>query len=147
MPAQPRSPISIATEALQARRVFGDPYEVGGITVIPVARITGGGGGAGANGSITRAESSERGGDADAGGVGLLARPIGVYVVRGDSAQSATVEWKPVIDVTRLAQGGQALLGLALLVWAWRRRPRRACTRKALRPGAAPAAPRRCRRG
>lgn len=117
MTAQHRSPITIATEAFQARRVFGDPYEAGGATIIPVARMSGGGGGAGANGSITRSESSERDGDADAGGFGIHARPIGVYVVRESS-----VEWHPVIDLTRYVVGGQILTGLALILWAWRRR-------------------------
>ncbi len=33
--------------------------------------------------------------------------PIGVYEVRGDH-----LEWKPTIDVTRLARGGQVLGGI-----------------------------------
>ena len=35
-------------DALTVRRVFGDPYEKDGITVIPTARLTGGAGGGGA---------------------------------------------------------------------------------------------------
>jgi hypothetical protein len=52
----------------------------------------------------------------------LQARPVGVYQVRGGE-----VVWKPAIDVTRLAKGGQALAALVtvcltLIVIARRRR-------------------------
>jgi uncharacterized spore protein YtfJ len=92
-------------DALTIGRVFGDPYEVDGLTVIPVARVTGGaGGGAG--------ESSE--GDTPGAGFGtafgMEARGIGVYQVR-----DGEVTWKPAVDVTRIAKGGQVLTGIALV--------------------------------
>jgi uncharacterized spore protein YtfJ len=102
---------------LSVRRVFGEPYELDGCTVIPVARVVGGAGGGGGEGN--------KQGDSGTGfgtGFGLQARPVGVYQVRdGD------VVWKPAIDVTRLAKGGQALAGLVavcITLIAIARRPR-----------------------
>ena len=89
-------------ETLAVRRVFGDPYELDGCTVIPVARVMGGAGGGGGEGN--------RAGDSGGGfgtGFGLEARPVGVYQVRGGE-----VVWKPAIDATRLAKGGQVLAGV-----------------------------------
>ena len=89
-------------DTLSVRRVFGDAYELDGCIVIPVARVVGGGGGGGGEGN--------RKGDSGGGfgtGFGLHARPVGVYQVRGGE-----VVWKPAIDATRLAKGGQALAGL-----------------------------------
>ena len=55
-------------------------------------------------------------------GFGLQARPVGVYQVR-----DGEVVWKPAIDVTRLAKGGQALAALfavCITLIAIARRPR-----------------------
>ena len=38
-------------DALNVRRVFGDAYEVDGVTVIPVAKVAGGAGGGGGQGT------------------------------------------------------------------------------------------------
>ena len=90
------------------RQVFGDPYERDGALVVPVAHIRGGGGG----GSGTQEGSGDtRGGSGWGGGVGVDARPVGVYVIRGDE-----VEFKPAVDVTRIVVGGQMVAIVALLV-------------------------------
>ena len=86
-------------DTLSVRRVFGDPYEVDGCTVIPVAKVAGGAGGGGGEGN-KEGESGTGFGT----GFGLQARPVGVYQVR-----DGEVVWKPAIDVTRLAKGGQVL--------------------------------------
>jgi hypothetical protein len=80
--------------------VFSDPYERDGVTVLPVASVIGGGGG---------------GGDAEGAagtGYGVLARPIGAYVIR-----NGEVEWRPAIDRTVLivTAGAVAIAGLRLL--------------------------------
>jgi uncharacterized spore protein YtfJ len=93
-------------EALTARRVFGEAYELDGVTVIPVARVVGGGGGGGGEGT----GPEEAGGRGFGTGFGIRATPVGLYEVRDGS-----VEWKPTIDVTRLARGGQILGGLAIV--------------------------------
>jgi uncharacterized spore protein YtfJ len=91
-----------ARDAATVSRVFGDPYEKGGVTFIPVARVAGGAGG----GSGTDGES-EGGG----GGYGSRARPVGAYVIKDDE-----VTWLPAIDVTFIAFVGQIIAIVALLV-------------------------------
>ena len=92
-------------DTISVRRVFGDPYELDGCMVIPVAKVAGGAGGGGGEGN--------KDGEAGTGfgtGFGLQARPVGVYQVR-----DGEVVWKPAVDVTRLAKGGQALAALIAL--------------------------------
>ena len=86
-------------DTLSVRRVFGDAYEADGCTVIPVATVAGGGGGGGGEGN-KEGESGTGFGT----GFGLQARAIGVYQVR-----DGEVVWKPAVDVTRLARGGQVV--------------------------------------
>jgi uncharacterized spore protein YtfJ len=89
-------------DTLSVRRVFGDAYEVDGCTIIPVATVAGGAGGGGGEG--------EKAGDSGTGfgtGFGMQVRAVGVYQVR-----DGEVVWKPAIDATRLARGGQALAAL-----------------------------------
>jgi uncharacterized spore protein YtfJ len=101
--------ISKARDAITVKRVYGDPYERNGVTLIPAAAVGGGAGG----GSGEGPEQGQSGGGA---GFGLGARPIGAYVVDGNQ-----VRWVPARDVNRIAQ--QALLVAALaLLWALRRR-------------------------
>ena len=108
-----------ARDAISVKRVYGDPYEKNGLTVIPAATVRGGGGG----GSGPE-ESSESGGG---GGFGLVARPSGAWIV-----ENGDVTWKPAIDVNRIVLGGQIVaatailtLGRILLARARRERPSR----------------------
>jgi uncharacterized spore protein YtfJ len=87
------------------RRVFGDPIEKDGVTIIPVAHVAGGGGGG--TGPSDEAIDAE----ASGGGFGGMARPAGVYVVRADS-----VEWQPALDITLLGMAGIALSALITVV-------------------------------
>lgn len=87
-----------ARDAITVRRVYGDPVERDGVTVIPAASVRGGGGGGG--------DDTNNGG----GGFGLAARPVGAYVIRGEE-----VEWKPALDAQRLLLAAAALAGLVLL--------------------------------
>lgn len=93
-------------DAISVRRVFGDPYDLNGVSVIPVARVAGGGGGGGGEGSA----NDDQTGSGFGTGFGLQARPVGVYEVR-----DGEVAWKPAVDVTRLAKGGQLLAGFIAL--------------------------------
>jgi len=90
-------------EAMTVKGVFGEPYELDGVTVIPVAKVSGGGGGGAGEGN----GPDEEGGKGFGTGFGINASPVGVYEVR-----DGTVEWKPAIDVNRLARGGQVLAGI-----------------------------------
>lgn len=85
-------------DQLGIRRVFGEPIERDGITVVPVAvAIGGGGGGTGPD---------EQG---SGGGIGGMVRGIGVYAV-----SNGQVRFVPAIDTTALAAMGVLLAGLLL---------------------------------
>jgi uncharacterized spore protein YtfJ len=89
-----------AREAITVKRVYGDPIERDGVTIIPAADVRGGGGGGG--------DANNNGG----GGFGVSARPVGVYIVRdGD------VRWEPAFDQSRVALMGTftAIIGLLVL--------------------------------
>jgi uncharacterized spore protein YtfJ len=88
-----------AREAMTVKRVYGDPIEREGLTILPAAVVRGGGGGGG--------DAQNNGG----GGFGLSAHPVGVYVVKGGE-----VEWEPAVDVNRLSMMGIFAGIVALLV-------------------------------
>lgn len=83
-----------AREAISVRRVYGEPVEAEGVTVVPAAIVVGGGGGGG--------DADDNGG----GGFGLMARPVGAWVIR-----EGEVSWRPALDLTLLA----AISSIALL--------------------------------
>jgi len=94
--------ISSARDTMTVRRVFGEPYERDGVTIIPAARIAGGGGG-GSGGDA-------QGGQGMGGGFGLSAMPVGAYVIK-----DGKVTWLPAVDVNRLIMGGQ-IFGIVLVL-------------------------------
>jgi hypothetical protein len=88
-----------AGEGLTAKRVFGEPYEKNGLTIITAARLAGGGGG------------GENPHDKGAGGgFGGVTTPSGAYVIEGN-----TVTWKPAVDVNRIVLGMQLLAALGIV--------------------------------
>lgn len=90
--------IDQAREAITVRRVYGDPYQEDGVTVIPAAHVMGGGGGGG--------DTQGNGG----GGFGVSAKPAGAWVVKdGD------VQWRPALDLNRVIFMGQLVAIVALL--------------------------------
>ena len=93
-----------AMEQVSVGRVFGAPINQDGLTLVPVAKI-GGGGGAGGG--------TEPAGDAtgSGGGFGLAAKPLGVFVI-----SNGKVRWRPAIDVNKIILGGQIVAVTALLV-------------------------------
>jgi uncharacterized spore protein YtfJ len=95
--------IAQARDTLTVKRVFGEPYEKDGVTVIPAARVQGGaGGGSG--------EDPDRQGRGSGSGFGVIARPVGAFVIRdGD------LSWRPAVDVNRIILGGQVVVVIALL--------------------------------
>jgi uncharacterized spore protein YtfJ len=103
-------------DLLSVRQVFGEPVRQDGVTVIPVARVLGGGGGGSGSGptpprgrepEVTGARDEASG---SGGGLGGQVKPLGVYVLRGTE-----VTWQPVLDLQRIILGGQALGALAVL--------------------------------
>ena len=95
--------ITQARDALTVKRVFGDPYEKDGVTLIPAARVHGGAGGGGG-------EGPDREGKGSGSGFGLSARPVGAFVMR-----EGNVTWRPAVDVNRVVLGGQIVAVVALL--------------------------------
>ncbi|HET8660021.1 MAG TPA: spore germination protein GerW family protein [Micromonosporaceae bacterium] len=90
-----------------AGKVFGEPIYQDGLTVLPVAKVTGGGGGGGGQGPAETGQDTHGSG----GGFGLSARPLGVFVIKDGS-----VSWRPAVDVNKVVLGGQLVALTALLV-------------------------------
>jgi hypothetical protein len=101
----PRLSVSLA-----AKRVYSEPVQHDGVTIITAAAIRGGGG---VREGAQQAEGR--------GGMGLQARPVGAYVIRGGE-----VKWKPAFDLSRAVFRGQVVAFTALLVFAWLRTRSRA---------------------
>lgn len=90
--------IATAREGMSVRRVYGEPYEKDGVTVIASATISGGAGGGGGH--------DKDGQEGEGGGFGVQARPAGVYVIK-----SGRVRWLPAVDVNRVV----GVLGVVLV--------------------------------
>jgi len=89
-----------ARDSITVKRVFAEPYEKDGITVIAAAAIGGAGGGGGGH--------DEKGQEGQGAGFGMGARPAGAYVIKGGD-----VAWRPAVDVNRLG----TMLGLVLITF------------------------------
>jgi uncharacterized spore protein YtfJ len=74
-------------DAMTVKRVYGDAVQSDGVTLVPAAVVRGGAGGGG--------EGGPQGGGG--GGFGIVARPIGAYVIRDGS-----VSWRPAVDLNRV---------------------------------------------
>jgi uncharacterized spore protein YtfJ len=97
--------IERAKDTMTVRRVFGDPVEKDGVTIVPAARVQGGAGGG-------RGEGPEGEGSGMGTGFGINARPAGAFVIKGED-----VQWRPAIDVNKVIMGAQ-LVAIAALVLA-----------------------------
>jgi uncharacterized spore protein YtfJ len=95
--------IAQARDTLTVKRVFGEPYEKDGVTIIPAARVLGGAGGGGGEDQHGQAKGS-------GSGFGMIARPVGALVIR-----DGQLSWQPAVDVTRIVLGGQVVAIVALL--------------------------------
>jgi uncharacterized spore protein YtfJ len=93
-------------EQATVKTVFGEPIRADGRTLVPVARVTYGFGfGLGRN--QEKDEGEEEAGEGGGGGGGASVRPMAVLEI----TDAGTVV-RPIVDVTRLA-----LAGLALVAW------------------------------
>ncbi|HEX7304713.1 spore germination protein GerW family protein [Lentzea sp.] len=95
--------IAKSRDALEAKRVYTEPYEKDGITVIAAAAVAGGAGGG--NGR------DDKGQEGEGSGFGLNAKPVGAFVVK-----NGEVRWEPAIDVNRLVVTVGAVAIAALFV-------------------------------
>jgi uncharacterized spore protein YtfJ len=88
--------VTSARDMLSVRRVYAEPFEKDGVTVIPAASVAGGGGGGEGH--------DEKGGHGQGGGFGLGARPVGAYVVK-----AGEVRWVPAVDVNHVVTAVSAV--------------------------------------
>ena len=101
----PQLVLQSAQDAMTVRRVFGEPIQAEGVTILPVAVVGGGGGGGrGQDGGV---------------GYGMGVRPAGVYVIRNGRAT-----WRPAVNVNLIVAGGQlvaiaALFALRPILTRW----------------------------
>lgn len=96
--------VSQFQEKATVKTVFGEPYQVDGRTLIPVANVRymfGMGMGRGIS------QKQEGSGEGGGGGGGMTIRPVAVLEVSGQETKV-----KPIPDTTRLA-----LAGMALVAW------------------------------
>jgi uncharacterized spore protein YtfJ len=105
--------VSGVRDAISVKRIFGEPYEKDGVTIIPVAAVGGGGGGGGDN--------QGNGGS----GFGIGGRPVGAYVIK-----DGQVRWEPAIDVARMATIAVVALLVLRGMLPWRSRRRRRARKK-----------------
>ncbi|MEU0880509.1 spore germination protein GerW family protein [Lentzea sp. NPDC005914] len=97
--------IASVKDSMEAKKVYAEPYEKNGITVIAAASVSGGtGGGSGRD---------EKGQEGEGGGFGTAAKPTGAYVIKGDD-----VRWVPAVDVNRLIATIGAVVVAGLFVAA-----------------------------
>jgi uncharacterized spore protein YtfJ len=91
--------VNQAKDVITVRRVYGEPIQEDGLTIIPAASVMGGGGGGGdteGNGGL---------------GFGVRARPAGAWVIKNGEAT-----WRPALDLNRVILVGQLIAIVALLV-------------------------------
>jgi uncharacterized spore protein YtfJ len=92
-----------ARDTMTVKRVFGEPYEKDGVTIIPAAQVQGAAGG----GSGEDPQGQGRG---SGSGFGVTARPAGAFIIQGGE-----LSWRPAVDVNRIILGGQVVVVIALL--------------------------------
>ena len=102
--AKPEGMRVAARDALTAKRVYGDPYERDGVTILPAASVRGGaGGGEGETGGTTPGGKGS--------GFGMTARPVGAFQIK-----EGEVSWIPAADTTKVIVLAEVLAIVALLV-------------------------------
>jgi uncharacterized spore protein YtfJ len=101
-----RELISGALDVMNVKRVYGEPYEKDGLTVIPAAIVGGVGGSAKGDGG-----KGDKNGAGQERGFGLMARPSGAWIIA-----DGKVTWKPATDVNRIVLGGQIIAFTAIFM-------------------------------
>ena len=92
------------------KRVFGEPFQKNGITLIPAARIVGGAGGGSGSGPLAEGEQGVEQASDGGAGFGMAGSPAGAYVIDGQH-----VRWVPAIDVNRIVFGAQVVAVVLIL--------------------------------
>jgi uncharacterized spore protein YtfJ len=113
--------LSAAKDTITVKRVYAEPYEKDGLTVIPAAVVSGGaGGGSGQD------DKGQEGGGA---GLGMSGRPAGAFIIK-----DGQVSWRPALDPNRIV----TVVGLVVVAYLLSRpRMARARARATRRSGPA----------
>ena len=112
--------LDTARDTITVKRVYAEPYETDGLTVIPAAVVGGGAGGGTGH--------DEKGQEGEGGGFGMSGRPAGAYVIK-----DGQLSWRPAVDPNRIVQ----VAGLVVIAYLLTRpRMTRARARAARRLGA-----------
>jgi uncharacterized spore protein YtfJ len=99
------------SRAAQPDRVFGQPIERGGMTVIPCCELTFGvGTGSGFGQSVSSEKTPAATGQGSGGGGGVHSRPVATIVIR-----QGKVEVMPIVDVTKVSLA--ALTTAGFMAW------------------------------
>lgn len=101
--------LSTAGDSITVRRVFTDPYEKDGVTIIAGATVAGGGGGGGGH--------DDKGQEGEGGGFGVNARPAGAFVIK-----DGKVTWRPAVDVNQFFTVIGAVAVASIFAWSRARR-------------------------
>jgi uncharacterized spore protein YtfJ len=94
--------VTTAKDAITVKRVYAEPYEKDGLTVIPAAVVGGGAGGGSGH--------DEKGQEGEGGGFGVSGRPAGAYVIK-----DGQVSWRPAVDPNRIVSAVAMVLVAYLL--------------------------------
>ena len=89
-----------ARDSITVKRVYAEPYEKDGLTIIPAAVVGGGAGGGTGH--------DDKGQEGEGGGFGASARPAGAYVIK-----DGQVAWRPALDPNRIIQ----MVGMVLIAY------------------------------
>jgi len=92
--------LSTAKDTITVKRVYAEPYEKDGLTVIPAAVVSGGGGGG--------SGQDEKGQEGGGGGFGVNGRPAGAFVIK-----DGHVDWRPAVDPNRIV----AVVGMVVIAF------------------------------
>jgi uncharacterized spore protein YtfJ len=98
-----------ARDVIGVRRVYGEPFQKNGVTVIPAARVMGGAGAG--TGTVPASEGETTSKETGSGtGFGMVGSPAGAYVIKGED-----VRWVPALDVNRIVFGAQVVAIVLIL--------------------------------
>lgn len=104
-------------ETANGRAIFGEPIREGGVTIIPVSRVSVRGGGGGGTGDMPAAGTGQSdGGQRGRGqgmGIGLNVSTVPVGYIR---LAPEGPRFVPIVDRGRVLLGTLALMGVALWV-------------------------------
>ncbi len=98
-----------ARDVIGVRRVYGEPFQKNGVTVIPAARVMGAAGAG--TGMVPPSEGETTSKETGSGtGFGMMGSPAGAYVIKGED-----VRWVPALDVNRIVLGAQIVAIVLIL--------------------------------